>query len=233
MGAGGVITLDEPLSIEELQTGALVLLMTRDGQPCEAVGVVELRSVGVIDSIQFYAFGRPVAEVVTGASVTDITNGVFQVRISDNAGRWQVVGARIDRQYWHGVASAVNIGISRVDPGPPTEGAPYYLFVSLQGFAVTGSVVCEGVPRVGGPLSSGRVKIYDGDSALDSYVPIEFSSFEPVIETLAIKAVLVIIEGYVKLRVLYPGAVTMPEYTLTDYGGEPITPSSVGPWYAS
>lgn len=216
-----------------LQTGALVLLMTRNGQPCEAVGVVSLRSVGVIDSIQFYAFGRPVAEVATGASSTDISNGVFQIRITDHSAQWQVVGARIDKQYWHGVASAVNIGISSVVPGPPTEGAAYYLYVSLQGFATTGSVTCEGVPRVGGPLTSDRVKIYDGDFSLDSYVPIEFSSFEPVIETLAIKAIFVVIEDNVKLRVLYPGAITMPEYTLTDYGGEPITPSSVGPWYAS
>lgn len=233
MDAGGIITLDEPLSIEELQTGALVLLMTRNGQPCEAVGVVSLRSVGVINDIQFYAFGRPVAEVFTSGSVSDITRGVFDIRIVDRAAHWQITGARIDRQFWHG-GSLASYRLVGVDGGAVVEGADGLPVVSS--YTQSGAdfeISLDGVCPIGGGVTSEEyVELYSGNASLNDFEPIVFQSVVSHIARLAVKAVLMIEGGVVVLAVLYPRGPIIDYIRIPlSTGTEDITPDDVGPWY--
>lgn len=205
--------------------------MTRNGQPCEAVGVVNLRSVGVIDSIQFYAFGRPIAEVVTGASETDITNGVFQLRISDYASQWQVVGARIDRQFWHGGVVTDSTDSINSSGSAATSGEQAVATVMIpSGGRFMYSV--GGVAPLGGVWNDG-IYICDGGQALSDFDVIEVNtpSFTP--QYMTVKAIFVIDSDlFVKLRVLYPTDLVRPVIVpiFTEFGQDLRYDDTQSPW---
>lgn len=234
MNSGGRITLDEPLSLDELQTGALVLRVSRNGAPpVDATLVVTLRSATEIGSAGFYAYGTQVLQVGSGG---DLQRGDFTVSVVDRSASWQVVGFRVDRQYWYGGSVNEQLNwLGEDGSGPPNvgaacvctsrivvNGAEEYVQVMLDGTVLGG--VWLGDAEGGAIISSGSASVHDG---------VEFSQAAFSLGLRTIKAVPVSESGMVSIYFLYP-FITGQHFTtpLMHEGTEIVTsPTTPGPYY--
>lgn len=107
--------------MEEAQTGALVLLVD-DGQGhvTEAVGVLVF-SNGQPYQLQFWAYGLVAMEAPwTGGSA-------FEVTYNDHRYDWQILAARVDRQFWHGGAFDEALNFRNAEMHSASEGEAAYL----------------------------------------------------------------------------------------------------------
>lgn len=204
MNSGGLITIDEPISLEELQTGAVVLRVSRNGAPpVDATLVVSMRSATEVGSAAFYAYG---VQVLSVANPSDLISGRVGVTVSDRSADWQVVGVRIDRQYWHG-------GVVEDDffwdfsPGEtPGLGTPCVGVLGCTGnggesFRAHLSLV-NAAPLGGVMLANSRVQISSGAASINDGAVFTQSTFGfgyPLI-----KAIPCLVGARVYVRVLYP-----------------------------
>lgn len=141
-----------------MMTGALVLRARRNGgEVVDLVGVPIMRETGEITLIRYYAYGSIVAE-------SGLPNIGYDTSVSivDRSNSWQIVGARVDRQYWHGgvlsnVMTIVHSGEGEVQIGDT---------VMLCAQTVTGvnfAISMVGCSPIGGEYGEdGFVCVYDG-----------------------------------------------------------------------
>lgn len=205
--SGGVITLAEPLSVEELQTGALVLRVRRDGaEAVDAVGVASVRaSDQTVISVNFYCYGVKVAQM-DGSS--GYQAGVFEISWVDRGHSWEVVGFRIDKQYWHGGTLNEALGFENESGEYPAnaEAAIPVLYVSHDGVSSKVSVSVNSAAQIGGAykalvdglqLTAGSASIQDGITVSDSI----FNPGWPII-----KGLVIFLDNRAYLQFLYPSA---------------------------
>lgn len=226
-GSGGVITLDEPLSIEELQTGALVLRMSRNGAPAvDVVGVPVFRG-DELYQMDFYAYGSLVAS--TSSQGTQWEQGVFGITIIDRSNSWQVVGVRIDRQYWHGGQLMLEDTLTfqtRDGRYPQIGEAGIVRSTMIDGLQRDIALSVEGASPLGGVLTDSEFEI-TGDGSIAT--GISFTAAPFTLGWAVVKAVPMLVDGRVVLRLLYPGSW---DVVLYESGGGFVTSlSQAGPYY--
>lgn len=211
MDNGGVLTLREPLSVEELQTGALVFLVDDGrGHIIEAVSVPSVVS-GEMRSIDYYGDGILLLQQLS----IDSAGLSYSVSLHDHSQGWRIVGARIDRQYWRGGSFAlssyvnaldgtsavvgspamISLSISHAGSDVPPVALPLYAGQPITGVATTGSGG-GGVPTIALSLDN-QGELGRGNSFTESGVP--------SVDAFPIKAIIYAYGGYAQLRPLYPG----------------------------
>lgn len=236
MNSGGRITLNEPLSLDELQTGALVLRVSRNGAPpVDATLVVTLRSASEIGSAGFYAYGTQVLQVGSGG---DLQRGDFTVNVVDRSASWQVVGFRVDRQYWHGGFLEEAFVWRSASWGVPAAGEecvalctitvddrPQNVNVSLYDASILGADWSE----VGGGQFAARVS--SGTASISDGVQFDRSRFSLGIPV--IKAIPRFVDNQVSLAILYPYGINelLSIPILSADGTQVLSPATPGPYF--
>lgn len=230
--SGGVITLAEPLSVEELQTGALVLRVRRDGaEAVDAVGVASVRaSDQTVISVNFYCYGVHVAQM---GSNSGYQAGVFEISWIDRGHSWEVVGLRIDKQYWHGGMLNDFLDFRNSTSGSPDEGEDCILrcYLNLGESAIEVGVSVGGVGPLGGRfVGNSRALVYGGSDSIQNgavFLHAGFSLGWPLV-----KAVPMLIDGQVALQLLYPLDNWNGQLNLMSEGGAYIQSlATPGPFY--
>lgn len=233
--SGGIITLAEPLSLEELQTGALVLRVRRDGaEAVDAVGVPVIRpSDQSLVGLEFYCYGEMVAQLGNGS---DYQAGVFEINWTNRGYSWEIVGARVDKQFWHGgVFVETGYWVNSSGQGA-LDGQEALFRCSLSLSNDTSEVpvtlsVGDAVP-LGGLSYGGAVKVTDNAASVSNGASFSKATFSPNWKT--VKAVPMLSGGQVYLKVLYPGDGWECLFQLFDSNGAVITSlSTQGPFYMS
>lgn len=197
--------------MEELQTGALVFLVDDGrGHIIDAVSVPSVVS-GELRSINYYVDGIIILQQLS----IDSAGLSYSVSLIDHSQSWRIVGARIDRQYWHGgsfessayvraldgTSAVVDspammcLPINNVGPDVPPNALPLYAGQPITGVATTGSGG-GGVPAIVLSLDN-QGELGRGNSFAQSGVP--------SVDAFPIKAIICEVGGYAQLRPLYPG----------------------------
>lgn len=226
VGTGGVVDLDEPLSIEELQSGAFVLRVSRNGAPAvDAVGVPVFRTGGELDRLEIYAYGIVIG--TAAASGEGLLLGHYVVQLTDHSAEWRVVGVRLDRQYWHGGSLS---WVSTFIPGDMGESSYVRLRSGSDYFALA---VSSDRPSGGLITSGGRLCIYSGQNTLSDGIMCD--TYSGITDLPLVKGVL-IYRGNTQdtvIRVLYPYQATNQTFDMAVYteDGGVVTLDTAGPYY--
>lgn len=188
--------------MEEAQTGALVLLVD-DGQGhvTEAVGVLVF-SNGQPYRLEFYAYALFAME----APWTD--GSVFEVTYNDHSYDWQILAARVDRQYWHGGAydEALNFRNAEMHDASEGESAYFNPYIADSEYPVGSfAVTVDGTSPLTGIVSQSFSQIRLSFSGLlggdTVFAPVPLS---PQPDLYLVKAVLMHVSDKYCLRLLYP-----------------------------
>lgn len=225
--------LDEPLSIEELQTGAFVLRVSRNGAPAvDAVGVPVLRSGGELDRIDIYAYGVVIG--TASASGEGLLLGHYVVQLTDHSAEWQAVGVRLDREYWHGG----EIGDTMI----PLNSDGQYARVGNSAIMRTGGVfatenmylleIAQNKMLGGNVISDGKTEIYSGSEPIEKGDPgMMFNHASFSLDYDKIKAIPYVKGGIWCIKPLYPFYDPAEDfaYRLEDNEGNPIPVTDTPP----
>lgn len=218
--------------MEEAQTGALVLLVD-DGQGhvTEAVGVPVMRD-GQPYRLQFWAYGLVAME----AAWTD--GSAFEVTYHDHRYDWQILAARVDRQFWHGGVYNETMGFLNANMDSAGEGETAYLSPVIASSvypSASYALTTDGVSPLTGIMRDGRVALsYNGQlSGQTVFMPVPLV---PQPNLNLIRAVLMRdADSHYYLQLLYPSYSDPEEmmFYLLDDNGEYAQSGALSPAYIS
>lgn len=214
-------------------TGALVLRARRNGgEVVDLVGVPIMRETGEITLIRYYAYGSIVAE-------SGLPNIEYDTSVSivDRSNTWQIVGARVDRQYWHGGMIGDNIYFIKRSDSEAQVGDEIMLATSLgedtprYAFSILGNAPIGGIFQ-----DSQFICVYEGEESVALSV-INFNRVDVGVTLPLIKAIPINKNGNLYMRLLYPydtyDIVQAPYLDLQVFGpqGEELSADDGGPYY--
>lgn len=201
--------------MEELQTGALVFLVDDgNGHIIDAVGVPSVVS-GEIRSIGYYGDGILILQQLS----IDSAGLSYSVSLHDHSQSWRIVGARIDRQYWHGgTFSEMLVGYDgrAADMGSPAFLGGYHLHgvETKSVVSVYGDTPVAGVYGQAGLVGYGLLLSNVGGLGMFG------NHFSPTGDVPAtdeqVKAIIIDKDGGANLKVLYPGVDSLHQIMLAD-----------------
>lgn len=156
-----------------------------------------MRESGEISIIRYYAYASIVAESPVPSVDHDTT-----VSIVDRSNTWEIVGARIDRQYWHGGLLSDVITIVHSGEGEAQIGDTVMLCAettSGERFAIS----MVGCSPIGGVLEeSGFVCVYAGEGSVSDNI--RYNTVNIGLTLPSVKAIPLIRDGRLYARLLYP-----------------------------
>lgn len=216
-----------------MMTGALVLRARRNGgEVVDLVGVPIMRETGEITLIRYYAYGSIVAESGLPNIEYDTT-----VSIVDRSNTWQIVGARVDRQYWHGGSLSDVITVVHSGEGDAQIGDTVMLCAETttgERFAIS----MVGCSPIGGEYQEdGFVCVYDGVETVSD--DIRYNIVNIGITLPSVKAIPIKRDGKIYAMLLYPyntsDIVRWPYFVARFKGpqGTDLDDDSPGPYYLS